>query len=72
MSRLQRSETKRVAAKKSASMPDKSRSSVEKRRRIVGELFRAIAGILRDGQKRGELREDLDPELAWLYFHRRA
>jgi TetR/AcrR family fatty acid metabolism transcriptional regulator len=35
---------------------------------VVGELFRLIADILRDGQKRGELREDLDPELACYVF----
>ena len=35
---------------------------------VVSELFRVIAGILRDGQTRGELRKELDPELACYVF----
>lgn len=35
---------------------------------VVGELFRVIAGILRDGQTNGELRAELDPELACYVF----
>jgi AcrR family transcriptional regulator len=38
------------------------------RMRLVGQLFRLIARILRDGQARGELREDLDPTLACYIF----
>ena len=34
----------------------------------IGELFEAIAGILREGQARGELRTDLDPEVACYIF----
>ena len=34
----------------------------------VGELFETIAGILRQGQARGELRADLDPEVACYIF----
>ncbi|MCR9097624.1 MAG: TetR/AcrR family transcriptional regulator [bacterium] len=34
----------------------------------IAELFEAIAGILRDGQARGELRRDLDPEVACYIF----
>ncbi len=30
----------------------------------VGKLFAMIAGILRDGQARGEVRSDLDPKIA--------
>ena len=35
---------------------------------VIGELFETIAGILRDGQARGELRRDLDPEVACYIF----
>ena len=35
---------------------------------VVGELFGLIAQILRDGQASGELREDLDPDLACYIF----
>jgi AcrR family transcriptional regulator len=35
---------------------------------VVGELFVLIAQILRDGQASGELREDLDPDLACYIF----
>ena len=34
------------------------------RMETIGELFEAIAGILQEGQARGELRTDLDPEVA--------
>ncbi len=36
--------------------------------RAVGRLFQTIARILRDGQAKGELREDLDPDLACYVF----
>jgi TetR/AcrR family fatty acid metabolism transcriptional regulator len=36
--------------------------------RLVGQLFALIARILREGQQRGELREDLDPTLACYIF----
>ena len=32
--------------------------------RAVGRLFEAVARILRDGQAKGEVRGDLDPDLA--------
>jgi len=32
--------------------------------RAVGRLFRAVARILRDGQAKGEVRGDLDPDVA--------
>ena len=38
------------------------------RMEVVGELFELIAQILRDGQGRGELRTDLDPEMACYLF----
>lgn len=38
------------------------------RMETVGELFETIAGILREGQARGELRTDLDPEVACYIF----
>ncbi|HIF93583.1 MAG: TetR/AcrR family transcriptional regulator [Myxococcales bacterium] len=36
--------------------------------RVVGQLFQLITRILREGQERGELREDLDPALACSIF----
>jgi len=36
--------------------------------RAVGSLFQAIARVLRAGQESGELRADLDPELACTVF----
>jgi len=36
--------------------------------RVVGQLFGLITRILREGQERGELREDLDPALACSIF----
>jgi hypothetical protein len=30
----------------------------------VGRLFQTVAGMIRAGQDRGELRDDLDPEIA--------
>lgn len=36
--------------------------------RLVGQLFGLIARILREGQERGELRDDLDPTLACYIF----
>lgn len=30
----------------------------------VGRLFQTVTGMLRDGQRAGEVREDLDPEIA--------
>ena len=36
--------------------------------RLVGQLFGLIARILRQGQERGELRDDLDPTLACYIF----
>jgi TetR/AcrR family fatty acid metabolism transcriptional regulator len=44
------------------------RFSDPERTQVVGELFRAISDILREGQKRGELRSDLDPDLACYIF----
>jgi TetR/AcrR family fatty acid metabolism transcriptional regulator len=34
----------------------------------VGAAFRMVARVLRDGQKSGELREDLDPDVACFVF----
>jgi TetR/AcrR family fatty acid metabolism transcriptional regulator len=36
--------------------------------KVVGQLFAVIAGILREGQEAGELRRDLDPDLACYIF----
>jgi TetR/AcrR family transcriptional regulator, fatty acid metabolism regulator protein len=36
--------------------------------KAVGQLFTAIAQMLRDGQAQGELRPDLDPDLACYIF----
>jgi len=36
--------------------------------KIVGQLFTVIAGMLRDGQARGELRAELDADLACYIF----
>jgi TetR/AcrR family fatty acid metabolism transcriptional regulator len=36
--------------------------------RAVGRLFQLVARMLRRGQERGELRRDLDPELACTVF----
>lgn len=36
--------------------------------RAVGKLFQIVARILRDGQAAGELRRDLDPDLACYIF----
>ena len=36
--------------------------------RMVGKLFRLITRILREGQERGELRNDLDPSIACSIF----
>jgi len=36
--------------------------------RLVGQLFGLIARILRQGQLRGELRDDIDPTLACYIF----
>jgi TetR/AcrR family fatty acid metabolism transcriptional regulator len=38
------------------------------RLRMVGQLFRLITRILREGQDRGELRKDVDPILASYIF----
>lgn len=38
------------------------------RMEVVGLLFRSLADLLREGQVRGELREDLDPDLACYIF----
>ena len=35
---------------------------------VIGELFRVIAGIIENGQARGELRPDVDPALASSIF----
>jgi len=32
--------------------------------RAVGKLFQAVARVLRDGQAKGEVRDDLDPDVA--------
>jgi TetR/AcrR family fatty acid metabolism transcriptional regulator len=44
------------------------RFSDPERVRVVGQLFHLITRILREGQERGELREDLDPALACSIF----
>ena len=44
------------------------RFSDPERMKVVGELFRAIAKILEEGQARGELRPGLDPGLASHIF----
>ncbi|MCZ6464432.1 MAG: TetR/AcrR family transcriptional regulator [Proteobacteria bacterium] len=36
--------------------------------RAVGRLFQTVAGILRAGQQSGELRRDLDPDVACYVF----
>jgi AcrR family transcriptional regulator len=36
--------------------------------RAMSRLFQIVAGILREGQERGELREDLDPDVACFIF----
>jgi len=36
--------------------------------RAVGRLFQIVAGILREGQSQGELRGDLDPDVACFIF----
>ena len=36
--------------------------------RAVGRFFQTVARILRDGQQRGELRRDLDPDVAGYVF----
>jgi TetR/AcrR family fatty acid metabolism transcriptional regulator len=36
--------------------------------RAVGRFFQAVARILGDGQRRGELRSDLDPDVAGYVF----
>ncbi len=36
--------------------------------RAVGSFFQIVARVLREGQRSGELREDLDPELACYVF----
>ena len=36
--------------------------------KVVGQLFSVIAGMLRDSQERGELRQDLNPDLACYIF----
>jgi AcrR family transcriptional regulator len=38
------------------------------RLRAVGRLFETVAAIVRQGQRAGELRADLDPEVACLVF----
>ena len=38
------------------------------RMEVVGKLFHALADLLREGQARGELRDDLDPDLACYIF----
>ena len=45
-----------------------SRFAEPEQLRAVGRLFRLVARILRDGQERGELRRDLDPDLACYAF----
>jgi TetR/AcrR family transcriptional regulator, fatty acid metabolism regulator protein len=44
------------------------RFSDPERLQVVGQLFRAVADILKEGQARGELRSELDPELACYIF----
>ena len=34
----------------------------------VGRLFRIVAGVLREGQEKGELRTDVDPDVACFVF----
>ncbi|MGH7342280.1 MAG: TetR/AcrR family transcriptional regulator C-terminal domain-containing protein, partial [Candidatus Rokuibacteriota bacterium] len=36
--------------------------------RAVGRLFQSVARILRDGQAKGEIRGDLDPDVACYVF----
>ena len=36
--------------------------------RAVGQLFQHVARILRDGQAKGEIREDVDPDVASYVF----
>ncbi len=36
--------------------------------RAVGQLFGTVAGIVKEGQERGELRSDLDPDIACYVF----
>ena len=36
--------------------------------KAVGRLFQSVAGILRDGQTAGELRSDLNPDIACYVF----
>jgi TetR/AcrR family fatty acid metabolism transcriptional regulator len=36
--------------------------------RAMGRLFKIVAGILRDGQSSGELRADLEPDIACFVF----
>jgi len=36
--------------------------------RAVGRLFKSVAGILRAGQEAGELRNDIDPDVACFVF----
>jgi AcrR family transcriptional regulator len=36
--------------------------------RAVGRLFQHVARVLRDGQAKGEIREDLDPDVASYVF----
>ncbi len=36
--------------------------------RAVGRLFQSVARILRDGQAKGEIRSDLDPDVACYVF----
>jgi TetR/AcrR family fatty acid metabolism transcriptional regulator len=45
-----------------------SRFSEPGQLRAVGRFFQAVAKILREGQARGELRGDLDPEIAGFVF----
>jgi AcrR family transcriptional regulator len=45
-----------------------SRFSEPEQIRAVGRLFQAVARVVRAGQERGELRGELDPEVASLAF----
>ena len=36
--------------------------------RAVGRFFQIVARMLREGQERGELREDIDPDVAAYLF----
>jgi AcrR family transcriptional regulator len=45
-----------------------SRFSEPEQIRAVGRLFQSVARVLRAGQEAGELRRDLDPEVACLAF----